>query len=100
MNVAWVNTSNYTYDPLYIAQFTQDQHMQAMKLLETVQALERRKQQLEFQLQQIALSIQQAQAAQAMEEQFKAALKLKQQQSQGAPESKTRQTVKLALRKR
>ena len=74
--------------------------MQARKLLERVQALERQKQTLQFQQQQFALGLQQAQAAHAMEKQFQEALKIQQQVAPLPPPGVSRPTVKLALRKR
>lgn len=74
--------------------------MQARKLLERLQALERQKQTLQFQQQQFALGLQQAQAAQAMEKQFQEALKIQQQGAPLPPSGVLRPAVKLALRKR
>lgn len=92
---------SFHFDPL--AQLTPEQHMQARKILETVQTLERQKQVLQFQQQQFALNLQQAMAAQAMEKQFQEALKIQQQVAMPAPPSAdtTRKpALKLALRKR
>ena len=78
-----------------VGQITQEQHIQAMTLLESVQALERQKMQLDFQLQQITLGLQQVEAAHVMQKQFQETLKLQQQQP-----PKAQPKMKLALRKR
>ncbi len=65
-----------------------------MAVLKMVQTLERQRQQVMFQLQQIELSVQQLQDALAMEEQFQQAMKVQKQ----TPE--IGQPMKLSLRKR
>ena len=77
--------------------------MQARKILETVQTLERQKQVLQFQQQQFDLNLQQAMAAHAMEKQFQEALKIQKQVAMPPPppaEATRRPALKLALRKR
>ncbi len=67
-----------------------------MKVLKMVQTLERQRQQVMFQLQQIELSVQQLQDALAMEEQFQQAMKVQNK----TPVVKIGQPMKLSLRKR
>ncbi len=77
-----------------LGQQTQEQQVEARRLLEHLQATERKKQQIQFQLQQLHLGLQQAKAAQAMEQEFKKTLKIEVDQL-----SKSQQ-IKLVLRKR
>ncbi len=67
-----------------------------MKVLKMVQTLERQRQQVMFQLQQIELSVQQLQDALAMEEQFQQAMKVQNK----TPVVEISKPMKLSLRKR
>lgn len=82
---------------LSIGQQTPEQLAEARKVFESVQALERQKQQLQFQLEQQTLSMKQAKAAHDMEREFQRAMKME-QSSDGA--STRDNPIKLVLRKR
>lgn len=64
------------------------------KFLEHLQATERKKQQLQFQLQQIHLNLQQAKASLAMEQEFRKTMNIQVEDRLGS------QPIKLVLRKR
>ena len=85
-----------------IAQQSAGQLVEARKLLESAQSLERNKQQLQFQHQQLLLKLQQAKEAQAMEQEFQKTMKL--QVTEQAPNRSsapnTSSTIKMVLRKR
>lgn len=69
-----------------------EQLIEARKLFENLQSSERRKQQLEFQHQQLKLNLQQTKAAHAMELEFKKSMQLQ--------ETPLSRAIKLVLRKR
>jgi hypothetical protein len=69
--------------------------VEARRLLESLQSSERKKQKLEFQHQQLKLSLEQTKAAHAMEQEFKKSMQL--QEVEQPPRSKS---IKLVLRKR
>ena len=87
-----------SYVNLITGQLSAEQRLQARQVLESVQVLERQRQQLEFQGQQVQLNLQQAQDAQAMEKQFQEAMQI-QQQGSAVIEGRVH-PMKLALRKR
>ena len=78
-------------------QQTPEQLKHARKVLENVQLLERQKQKLQFQLQQFDLSMQQAKATHAMEQEFQKAMKLQEIEQVVVD---VRRPIKLVLRKR
>ena len=71
------------------------EHTEARKFLENLQATERKKQQLQFQLQQVHLNLQQAKASLAMEQEFRKTMKIQVDQHELRS-----QPIKLVLRKR
>ena len=82
------------YFLVYVEQQSAGQLMEARKLLESAQSLERQKQQLDFQRQQLVLQLQQAKEAHAMEQELQKTMKMQlDQASNSAP-------IKMVLRKR
>ena len=75
-------------------QQTQEQLREARKILENIQLSERKKQQLEFQHQQLKLSLEQTKAAHAMEQQLQSI------QLQEVEQTSRSRPIKLVLRKR
>lgn len=80
---------------MFVGQPTPEQILEARKLFETIQSSERKKQQLEFQLQQLKLNLEQKKAAHAMEQQFQKSMQFKEMEQ--TPRSRP---IKLVLRKR
>lgn len=92
----------YVYMPQYphivkifAGQQTTEQLIEARRLLESAQLLERKKQQLQFQHQQLHLKLQQAKEAHAMEQELKKSIQLK--EFEQLPRSVP---IKMVLRKR
>ena len=100
--IVYNNYAGHCYSISYLliqtGQLSAEQRLQARQILESVQILERQRQQLEFQGQQVQLSLQQAQDAHAMEKQFQEAMQI-QQQGSAVMEGRVH-PMKLALRKR
>ena len=83
---------------MFLGQQTPEQLADARKVFESVQALERQKQQLQFQYDQQSLSMQQAKDAHAMEKEFQKAMMI--EATSDSIATSRDKPIKMVLRKR